>query len=738
MTRYDSWPTEDTGNVVGARLANEIYRRFDGLLAPLSFDDQQRASMAELLATTSETLNVKSFGAAGDGVADDTAAIQAAVSDVVSAGGGIVFLPPGTYFVAGTVTVGSNVHFRAARGSVTLLGDLTLESTGGFPNQMFTNTDHVSGNSNISFQGLKFDFSRDGVNFASGSGLTTVNSLKFAKVTNLFFEDCEFFDFVTNKDTDLSGKGLVDFSMAAFDACTNVHFHKIESSQIREEAFHFYDCVNVSFEAWNADGTEAGTSGTSSHAAFWYCDGVTVRNAEITHASGSVINCYSRNVWYENIRVNDGETQDGRGFDFSNEIDVKSFDVHNINVLGCYLNVTNYGLQAVASSFDQVMEGITIRGNIFEVAEDTILVGVRVLAPKSCVIENNQIILGDASSSSFGRCVLVDLISDTDTEGFQSNVHIRGNYLRGLLGVSMVENIDTSIDGLYVCDNTFLSQDLGALTSYDGASMFFHVRNSGSAVDQWEIKNVYVRNNNTYNVGGGHVYCAFDSPTKVVLSNWVIEGNRFEGVAANAERPIRVGGIGTTGDLDVRVLNNVIINADACIFQALKYLKISGNEWRWDTAISDDRIDLHSLAGTFIYTGNKMEPVNASFEDISEASSGSYDFVEIRGNVSLDGSGDPAFSTGVGIQTLTGAGAVDVINPVTHIETTGVDALTLADGGEAQEKLVVMTVDNGAGTLTPSNLGNGTTITFDDVGDSASLVFTNGAWYFQGGTATLA
>ena len=89
-------------------------------------------------------------------------------------------------------------------------------------------------------------------------------------------------------------------------------------------------------------------------------------------------------------------------------------------------------------------------------------------------------------------------------------------------------------------------------------------------------------------------------------------------------------------------------------------------------------------------------------------------------------------------QTLSGAGAVDVTSAITWIETTGADALTLADGAEGQRKYIVMKTDGGDGTLTPSNLGNGTTITFDDVGDSADLLFTNAAWHFMGGTATLA
>lgn len=94
--------------------------------------------------------------------------------------------------------------------------------------------------------------------------------------------------------------------------------------------------------------------------------------------------------------------------------------------------------------------------------------------------------------------------------------------------------------------------------------------------------------------------------------------------------------------------------------------------------------------------------------------------------------------SGTSEENVTGAGALSPDVETTHIITTGADALTLADGDEGAHKYIVMQTDGGAGTLTPSNLANGTTITFDDVGDSAHLYFTNGAWHFMGGTATLA
>ena len=79
-------------------------------------------------------------------------------------------------------------------------------------------------------------------------------------------------------------------------------------------------------------------------------------------------------------------------------------------------------------------------------------------------------------------------------------------------------------------------------------------------------------------------------------------------------------------------------------------------------------------------------------------------------------------------QSLSGAGAVYVVSAITVIVTTGANALTFADGVEGQIKFLVMKTDGGDGTLTPTNFASGSTITFNDVGDTAFLLFTNGNW----------
>ncbi|HZB47010.1 MAG TPA: glycosyl hydrolase family 28-related protein, partial [Pyrinomonadaceae bacterium] len=51
-----------------------------------------------------EWLNLKSYGAVGDGVADDGPALQAALGALMAAGGGTLFVPPGKFRIATTVS----------------------------------------------------------------------------------------------------------------------------------------------------------------------------------------------------------------------------------------------------------------------------------------------------------------------------------------------------------------------------------------------------------------------------------------------------------------------------------------------------------------------------------------------------------------------------------------------------------------------------------------------------------
>lgn len=68
------------------------------------------------------TFDVKDYGAAGDGTADDTTAINNAIAAADTAGGGTVYFPPGTYKTTANITLwADNVVLRGANKGCTTI-----------------------------------------------------------------------------------------------------------------------------------------------------------------------------------------------------------------------------------------------------------------------------------------------------------------------------------------------------------------------------------------------------------------------------------------------------------------------------------------------------------------------------------------------------------------------------------------------------------------------------------------
>lgn len=96
---------------------------------------------------------------------------------------------------------------------------------------------------------------------------------------------------------------------------------------------------------------------------------------------------------------------------------------------------------------------------------------------------------------------------------------------------------------------------------------------------------------------------------------------------------------------------------------------------------------------------------------------------------------DASFGSAVvgGTQALSGAGAVNVTTMLTSLTTTGAaQALTLANGTVGQIKMIVHAVDGGSAVLTPTTKIGFSTITFTNVGDAATLVYTAAGWAIVG------
>ena len=87
------------------------------------------------------------------------------------------------------------------------------------------------------------------------------------------------------------------------------------------------------------------------------------------------------------------------------------------------------------------------------------------------------------------------------------------------------------------------------------------------------------------------------------------------------------------------------------------------------------------------------------------------------------------------------SGAIDITTPISFISTTGTQAFTLAAGSAGQIKILVCTVaaSTPVGVVTPAASANDgyNTITFNAVGQTATLLYFNSGWMILslGGTS---
>ncbi len=129
-----------------------------------------------------ETISVKDFGAEGDGVADDTAAIQAAINAANEAGGGTVLFMPVTY-LAKNISMKNNVKLLGVRGKT------ILKVPAGFDSQILSNTSQSTGVSvdYFSVEGIIFDGNK------TASPRTVATSAVGANIMTFFHgRDCIF------------------------------------------------------------------------------------------------------------------------------------------------------------------------------------------------------------------------------------------------------------------------------------------------------------------------------------------------------------------------------------------------------------------------------------------------------------------------------------------------------------------------------------------------------------------
>lgn len=129
------------------------------------------------------SINVKAFGAKGDGVTDDTAAIQAAV--IAAAGAGL-FFPPGAYIISKQINIVNRLYIWAQPFSATVY--LATQNQNGF----------VIGDGTVATRGGVSSTYIVGLQIAAKPGTPTSSAgaaVLASRANNFVIRDCSFYGF---------------------------------------------------------------------------------------------------------------------------------------------------------------------------------------------------------------------------------------------------------------------------------------------------------------------------------------------------------------------------------------------------------------------------------------------------------------------------------------------------------------------------------------------------------------
>jgi len=216
--------------------------------------------------------NVKAYGAVGDGVTDDTTAVQAAI-DAAEVSGGIVFFPAGTYKITSPLTVEFGIILEGVREGTIL--DFSGQSSG----NAITIGHATNQISKVRIEGITIN---GGLGTSVGINLSGVNATR--SITDSSFRDLRIYNFGTGIKTTYSWCNL--FDSIRIQSCTA----GIEMGNQSNETTFINCSVNVgngrSASFTNAEGiTMIGTN-------FGNNDQVSAEACYLFHSTVTMINTY--------------------------------------------------------------------------------------------------------------------------------------------------------------------------------------------------------------------------------------------------------------------------------------------------------------------------------------------------------------------------------------------------------------------------------------------------------------
>lgn len=227
--------------------------------------DASQVNQLIALTTGGQLFDAKNgYGAAGDGITDDTSAIQAAINACQVVGGGIVFIPSGTYLVSSSLSLtGDNIVIKGAGWNTIIRAANNLNA-----DIIKTPTTAGSIRNYVVVRDIKIDGNR--ANNTSGNCIHFYGT-RYSRIENCFIVNAT--DHCINMDGDATGFGynntIFNNVMDTSNGCLN-NPSSSEANLIIGNQFKFADTnnmCNLTSGGYMITGNVFGSGGTYTTAA---------------------------------------------------------------------------------------------------------------------------------------------------------------------------------------------------------------------------------------------------------------------------------------------------------------------------------------------------------------------------------------------------------------------------------------------------------------------------------------
>lgn len=466
---------EDDGMAISGTNKKATAQLFANELGKLTNITATGSTTARSLANRfADVVNVKDFGAKGDGVTDDTAAIQATM---MASAGKTVYFPSGTYIVSGAT---ANAALMLPVAGVRLIGDGKFSST----------IKCLSGATIIAaVDAGKIDICDLGFDGGSSARLAWQRAITFRGVLKSSIKNCYFYrigDSVINYGkTGYGGSDAIpngsrqpeniEVSGNLFEDCygsAGVISKFVGMKQTIISNNEFKDCCSIAISIESEGGTVselaekivvsgniidgisyARTSGLSNIA--W---GISIsEQAKITTVSGNVVNDVEGATIAAGILIGTSPEQNDT---FASDISVIGNTVTNINA------GANRGHGILLQNGDSNITGVTISGNLISECKDGIsfqsAAGDKTIGVISQVSVTGNVIrnctefglfhinVGDAGETAVvNSCISNNVITGSTSHGATlklTNSVINGNVFSGNGGIGLTLQSGSSVN----------------------------------------------------------------------------------------------------------------------------------------------------------------------------------------------------------------------------------------------------------------------------------------------------